>query len=64
MQLASESHMVREMMHLDYNPKIFTVIINTEDGDTHVKEWTDKAFDKSLSDAISCFVFYDEINGL
>ena len=64
MQLASESHMVREMMHLDYNPKIFTVIISTEDGDTHVKEWTDKAFEKSLANAISCFTFYDEINGL
>jgi hypothetical protein len=52
------------MMHLDYNPSIFTVIISTEDGDTHVKEWTEKAFDKSLSDAISCFTFYDDINGL
>jgi hypothetical protein len=64
MQLASESYMVRDMMHLDYNPSIFTVIISTEDGDTHVKEWTEKAFDKSLSDAISCFTFYDDINGL
>jgi ATP-dependent exoDNAse (exonuclease V) beta subunit len=64
MQLASEGHMVREMMHLDYDPKIFTVIIDTRGGETHVKEWTKKSFDKSLSDAISCFTFYDEINGL
>tara|TARA_R110000824_G_scaffold124723_1_gene283492 strand:- start:559 stop:1341 length:783 start_codon:yes stop_codon:yes gene_type:complete len=64
MQLASESHMVRDMMHLDYNPKIYTVLIDTETGSTHVKEWSDKAFEKALSNAISCFIFYDGINGL
>jgi hypothetical protein len=64
MQLASESHMVREMMDLDYNPKIFTVIISTQDGYTHVKKWTDKAFEKALDKAMHCFKFYDEINGL
>jgi len=64
MQLASESSMIRDMMHLDYNPSIFTVLIDTETGSTHVKEWTDKAFEKALSDSISCFIFYDELNGL
>ena len=64
MQLASESNMVKAMMHLDYNPSIYTVIIDTETGNTYVKEWTDKAFEKALGNAISCFTFYDEINGL
>jgi hypothetical protein len=56
--------MVKAMMHLDYNPSIYTVIIDTETGNTYVKEWTDKAYEKALSDAISCFTFYDDIGGL
>tara|TARA_R110000824_G_scaffold134630_2_gene297614 strand:+ start:670 stop:1437 length:768 start_codon:yes stop_codon:yes gene_type:complete len=64
MQLASESNMVRAMMHLDYNPSIYTVIIDTETGDTYVHEWTDRAFEKALGNAISCFTFYDKVEGL
>ena len=63
-QLASESFMIRNMMELDYNPKIFTVIINTEDGDTHVKQWTYKAFEKGLAKAMYCFKFFDDMNEL
>lgn len=64
MQLASESDMIKAMMHLEYSPSIYTVIIDTDTGNTHVKQWSDKAFEKALSDAISCFTFYDDISGL
>ena len=62
MQLASESRMVKIASYLDYDPPIHTVIINTNNGDTHVKKWTEQAQAKALDDAISCFMFYDLVN--
>jgi len=62
MQLASESRMVKIASYLDYDPPIHTVIINTNNGDTHVKTWTEQAQAKALDDAISCFMFYDSVN--
>lgn len=62
MQLAAESRMVRLASYLDYDPPIHTVIINTNNGNTHVKTWTEQAQAKALHDAISCFMFYDLVN--
>ena len=62
MQLASEARMVKIASYLDYDPAIHTVIINANNGDTHVKTWTEQAQAKALDDAISCFMFYDSMN--
>lgn len=62
MQLASEARMVKIASYLDYDPAIHTVIINTNNGDTHIKKWTEQAQANALEDACSCFMFYDLVN--
>ena len=54
--------MVKIASYLDYDPAIHTVIINTNNGDTHIKKWTEQAQANALEDAIACFMFYDVVN--
>lgn len=50
-QLAIEARMVREQWNLDYEPRIYTVLFNTEKPEMHVHLWTEKAQEKHLDKA-------------
>ena len=61
MQLAIEAEMVMNEMKLSYRPDVYTVIIDSNSGETHPKKWTDTAVDKAVVEAKFIFHHYDDI---
>ena len=61
MQLAIEAEMVMHKMKLSYRPDVYTVIIDSNSGETYAKKWTDTAVDKAVIEAKFYINHYDDI---
>tara|TARA_R110000751_G_scaffold243027_1_gene343250 strand:- start:383 stop:1174 length:792 start_codon:yes stop_codon:yes gene_type:complete len=61
MQLAIEAEMVRDKMKLSYRPDVYTVIIDSNSGETYTKRWTDTAAAKAVIEAKLYISHYDDI---
>lgn len=60
MQLAIEARMVQEQFELDYLPRIYTVLFNTNEPMMHVKLWTERAQAKAEKRFGSLNTFYNQ----
>jgi len=63
-QLAVEADIIRKQWELDYIPRIYTVLIDTDTGEAYFKLWTEKAQAKALAQFDAVSKFYDAIEGL
>lgn len=58
-QLAVSAKMYREKHGLPYTPRVYTVLIDTDTGETHCKLWTVKAQEKGLKKFLAANQFYN-----
>lgn len=63
-QLSVEAEIVREREGLDYVPKIISIVINTEDGNTGIRRWTTEQQSYALTVFDACANLYHTINKL
>ena len=64
MQLAIGADIIRRQIGADYNLPIYSVIIDTETGETGVKLWTEKAQLIHLKKALATNHYYNVMNDL
>lgn len=64
MQLAVEADIIRMKLDLDYMPRIYTVIMNTDEHQMFVKLWTEAAQAKALKKFDAVNTFYNDYNEL
>ena len=63
-QLAIEAEIIKEKYNLDYRPRIYTIIVNTDKFEMYPKLWTVKAQAKALAKAEAANTFYNAYYGV